>query len=437
MQGLNQRNHVRSRVAKFVLGGAMSCLLAAPAAAQGYASPVSWSGPYASVGIGAVFMDADAKVNAARDGAVNVDVFCQEYTDYVKGHDTKDGESYKVSGCPISKRKKIFVPGGTDILSATLFPLLQQQILQLDGSSDAGVMGTVSLGWDFQSGNFVFGPFVSFDFFDVESEFSSQVWAEGGKPSIEFFPGRDCGSGSGAVPCQEVATNNAQRHGHGIKPFIVGGIIGASVAHAIRDEHIEIDGKIEQDYALQVGGRMGYVWNDVFMTYFGAAWTRTSIDGHVNINIADPLCGGPEGSKLCGYLGDEHEGVDLANTPTNIRLDLDEEVDGYKLLIGGEYFLGHMLGGNIFLRGQAEYQDYDGITESFSGSKNQQVFSSNSHCWKHERKAVTTAVDNGHKIGCKPAIDVTRLINESASASIDKEDYSVHAAVVYKLGGGQ
>jgi len=169
---------------------------------------------------------------------------------------------------------------------------------------------------------------------------------------------------------------------------------------------------------------MGYIWNETFMTYFGAAWTRTKVDGYVNIHIADPLCGG-SGSELCSYLS-EHDGVNLVNTPTDIRLDLDEEVDGYKLLVGGEYFLGHMLGGNMFVRGEGTYQDYDGFSEAFAGQKNQQIFSSSDHCWYNEKYSKTV---------CKPAIDVARVINESASVNIDKEDYSVHAALVYKFGG--
>ena len=101
-------------------------------------------------------------------------------------------------------------------------------------------------------------------------------------------------------------------------------------------------------------------------------------------------------------------------------MDLDEEVDGYKLLAGGEYLLGYNWGGNWFLRGQAEYQDFDGITESFSGSKNQQIIDIAEGC-----------------IGdaCLFSLDVQRTIDEAASASIDKEDYSVHAALVFKFGG--
>ena len=36
---------------------------------------------------------------------------------------------------------------------------------------------------------------------------------------------------------------------------------------------------------------------------------------------------------------------------------------------------GLMLGGGLFLRGQAEFADYDGISEAISGKKNQNILS--------------------------------------------------------------
>ena len=439
MTNYDSKQFIRSSVSKLMLGGAMACLLAAPASATGWANSDPWAGLWGGIGIGAVVMDADAKVNTSRDGAINAKIECQEKAyevKYLNGSDGEIPEGRYVDGCPVKVHDQYlgFLKNGKDggaSIAATLFPLLQQQILNLDGSSDAGVMGTISAGYDFRSGNFVFGPFISFDFFDVESKFSSQVWAEGGTPSIDF-------GGKKPEPCSNSGCESAWESQNGlIDPgFLIGLGIGAAAAHAIRDEHIEIDGKIKQDYALQVGGRMGYVWNETFMTYFGAAWTRTSIDGHVNIHIADPLCGGPEGSKLCGFA-DSLEKVNLVNTPTNIRLDLDEEVDGYKLLVGGEYLMGYAAGGNWFLRGQAEYHDYDGFSEHFSGQKNQQIFSKDGgYC---REKYYDVKGDDGYiqrkKTVCKPSIDVTRLINEQAWVDIDKEDYSVHAALVYKFGG--
>ena len=82
MQGRNQSsqggNRFRAHMAKLMLGGAVSCLLAAPAAAQGYATPVSWSGFYVSAGIGAAAMSADTKVDARRDDDVNLRIFCAD-----------------------------------------------------------------------------------------------------------------------------------------------------------------------------------------------------------------------------------------------------------------------------------------------------------------------------------------------------------------------
>jgi len=371
-------NRLRSSVAALLLGGA-AIAMAGPAGATGFSSGVSWTGPYVGIGVGAVIMDADTKVNASRNGQIDVDV------------DALDGQ--------------------IDLLDATLFPLAQSQSLNLDGLSDAGVMGTVSLGYDYRlpNSNFLIGAFGAFDFYNVSADFSSKVWAEGGSPSFS------CGE----QDCEELLDGiEIEEDDEQLAAFLAGGIIGAVIAHDIRDEHIEIDGKIEQDYSYQLGGRMGYIWNESFMTYFGAAWTRTSIDGHVNVNIADPLCGGT-GADLCSFAS-EFDGVSLVNTPTSIRLDLDEDVDGYKLLIGGEYALGNAMGGSWFLRGQAEYQDFDGITEVFSGQKNQQIFS----------ESFEIGDDNLDLL----SVDVVRQINEAATASIDKEDYSVHAALVYKLG---
>jgi len=378
-------NRLRSGVAGLLLGGAASCLLAAPASAQGV---VEWSGPYASIGIGATIMDADTKVNAARNEQTNIDIQCPPVG----------------LGCLIPP----LPPDGS--ISASIFPLAQQQNLNLDGLTDAGVSGHLSLGWDqrITGSNFLIGAFFDYNFYNVSAEFRSQVWAEGGRPSISFNFNDDpvCPEELCLEAVQEVA---ALDDGGPLVAGIIGGIIGASVLNAIRDEHIEIDGKIEQDYSIAVGGRIGYILNEAFMTYFGAAWTRTSIDGHVNVNIADPFCGP---GSICDGL----------NSPTSIRLDLDEEVDGYKLLIGGEYALGQAMGGSWFLRGQAEYHDYDGITKSFSGSRNQQIIN-------------FEGFECGN-LGCLVApIDVARQISESASASIDKEDYSVYGALVYKLGG--
>jgi len=339
---------------KLLLGSAMACLMTAPAQA-GY---VNWSGPWASIGIGGIVMNADANVSASRDEQFNVDL------DVL----------------------------GQDILDATLFPLSEQQSLNIDGSSDAGVMGQVALGWDQRLGdsNFLLGVFGSFDFYDVESKFSSQTSATGGAPSIEI----------GLNPCEAI-----DGCGEGIVTLILLPVIGASVLNDIRDERIDIEGKVQQDYAWALGGRMGWIWDNTFMTYFGAAWTRTSIDGHVSFNIADPFCG-PD--SICSSF----------NSPTSIKLDLDEDVDGYKLMLGGEYGIGHGMGGSWFLRGEAAYADFDGITEVFNGNKSQTLF--------------TLQPDVPANV---LVVDVVRQINEQAQASIDKEDYSVHAAIVYKLGG--
>jgi hypothetical protein len=362
-----------------LLLGTAAIAMAGPAGATGYATPVNWSGPWAAIGIGAVVMDTDTKVNASRAGQTDVDV------------------GVDIFGQPILDAE------------ASLFPLAQQQSLNMDGLSDAGVMGTVSLGWDhrFDNSNLLLGGFVAFDFYNISADFSSKVWAEGGASSVNF----DCDQF-----CQgQLGEQIGEALEEPLVAGIVGGVIGAAIAHDIRDEHIEIDGKIEQKYAFQVGGRMGYIWNETFMTYFGAAWTRTKIDGHINVNIADPLCGGT-GAELCSLVS-EIPGVSLVNSPTSIRLDADKDVDGYKLLVGGEYALGSGMGGSWFLRGQAEYQDFDGISATFSGQKDQEIFSE------------TFGLD-----GFGLSVDVARQINEQAAASIDKEDYSAHAALVYKFG---
>ena len=67
------KSRLRSSAAGLLLGGAASCLLAAPASATGFSSGVSWTGPYVGIGVGAVVMVTDTKVNASRDGQVDVD----------------------------------------------------------------------------------------------------------------------------------------------------------------------------------------------------------------------------------------------------------------------------------------------------------------------------------------------------------------------------
>ena len=338
------------------MGMAASCPLAGPAASQGH---VSWSGPWASIGIGAIVMNADANVSALRDERIAVDL------DAV----------------------------GSDVLNATLFPVSEQQNLNIDGGSDAGVIGQVALGWDQRLGesNFLLGIFGSFDFYDVESKFSSQASAKGGAPSLQIS----------LDPCAAI-----EGCAEGIAEFFLLPVIGASVLNDIRDERIDIEGKIEQDYAVALGGRMGWIWSNAFMTYFGAAWTRTSIDGHVSFDIADPFCG-PD-SICSSYNSRRRSGSIWTRTwmATNCLLAVSTASE-----LEWE--------GAWFLRGEAAYADFDGITEVFSGSKNQTLF--------------TLQPDVSADV---LVVDVLRQIDEQARASISKEDYSVTAALVYKLGVG-
>jgi hypothetical protein len=392
MQGRNQskimRNRLRSGVAAVVMGGAAS-LMAAPANAQG---AVEWSGPWASIGVGAVIMNTDTQVSGFRDERTNIDIACPERFD-----------DQIVESCGVG----LLDPG--ESISASILPLVQQQLLKFDGLSDPGVVGVLSAGWDlrFMESNFLIGGFFDYHFYNVSAEFKSQVWAEGGPPSFSIDGDPDCGPECQFEIGQELNVSSDLAVG------IIGGVIGALVANDLRDEHIEIDGKIEQDYAIAAGGRIGYIWNEELLTYFGAAWTRTSINGHINVNIADPLCGP---GSLCDEL----------NSPTNIRLDLDQEVDGYKLLIGGEYALGNALGGGWFVRGQAEYADYDGLSDAISGTQKQNILKIGPNC--------SPVGSTGFQECNNPSVDIARQINEQATAQIDKEDFSFHAALVYKLG---
>jgi len=393
MQGRNQSrtatNWLRSGVAALVMGGGLS-LMAALANAQG---AVEWSGPYVSIGVGGVMMDTDTQVTGFRDERTDVDIECPLRTD----------EDRRVERCLLGP----FAPG--EGVSASIFPLVQQQLLQFDGLSDPGVVGVLSAGWDmrFMNSDFLIGAFFDYHFYNVSAEFKSQFWAEGGPPSISF-------NFDGEIPSladlQEIDGFDGDSE---LVAGIIGGVIGASILNDIREEHIEIDGKIEQDYAIAAGGRIGYIWREEFLTYFGAAWTRTKINGHINVNIADPFCGP---GSFCDEL----------NSPTNLRLNLDQEVDGYKLLIGGEYALGNALGGGWFLRGQAEYADYDGISEAISGNQKQNILSIGPNCFNNP--------EGGQATCANPSVDIVRQINEQATASIGKEDYSVHGALVYKIG---
>lgn len=73
------------------------------------------------------------------------------------------------------------------------------------------------------------------------------------------------------------------------------------------------------------------------------------------------------------------------------------------------------MGGSWFLRGEAAYADFDGLSAAFSGQKNQELVDMKKGC----------------NLPCKFELEIERTINEAASASIDKEDYMVHAAPVY------
>jgi opacity protein-like surface antigen len=352
----DSKNGFRSSVTKLMLGGAMACLLAAPASATGwnYGGGDAWSGPYVGIGIGGVSQDADVKTSASRNEVTNLDI------DF-----------------------------GDSSVSAALFPLSQMHN-STGSASDASVLGLVTLGWDQRvGGNWLLGGVFNFDWMNTSAKFSSETWAQGGSSSFDV----DLSPGAYEAlhyKCQDSFACGA----------IVGGVAGATLAHDIRDEHISINGKVEQDYSLQLGGRMGYIWNEVFMTYGGAAWTRTKTKVSATIDIADPVCGS---DFLCKEIG----------SPTQINLNKSNDTDGYKLFVGGEY----NVGGNWFLQGQASYSDLDGLNNMFSDQKSQ------------------TIID--FETCNSPCIDVAleRQIAEAAEISVDKKDYMVHAAVIYKFGG--
>jgi opacity protein-like surface antigen len=368
----DSKNVFRSSVTKLMLGGAMACLLAAPASATGwnYGGGDAWSGPYVGIGIGGVSQDADVKTSASRNEVTNLDINIESH--------------YSDSS-----------------VSAALFPLSQMHN-STGSASDASVLGLVTLGWDQRvGGNWLLGGVFNFDWMNTSAKFSSETWAQGGSSSfdVDLSPG-----------AYKALHYTCKEHSFACGA-IVGGVAGATLAHDIRDEHISINGKVEQDYSLQLGGRMGYIWNEVFMTYGGAAWTRTKTKVSATIDIADPVCGS---DLLCKEIG----------SPTQINLNKSNDTDGYKLFVGGEY----NVGGNWFLQGQASYSDLDGLNNMLSGQKSQTIIDFETQV--HDQQACNSGCG-----GTNLSVELERQIAETAEISVDKKDYMVHAAVIYKFGG--
>ena len=159
----------RAHLAGLALGGAMACMLAAPAAATGFGGDGGWFGPYVGVGIGAAVMDADVKTNAARSDVTNMEFDCPANT----------------------PRPACFIPGIIELnrnppssVSATVFPS-QQSANPSDSLADAGVMGVLTAGWDIDmGGGFLIGAVFNFDWMDVEESFTTPIQVRGGGASV-------------------------------------------------------------------------------------------------------------------------------------------------------------------------------------------------------------------------------------------------------------
>lgn len=228
----------------------------------------------------------------------------------------------------------------------TFFPLIgleQRNTFDLSDSGDAGIFGTVQLGYD---------------------------WKLRDRWIVGAFVDADWGSDIGAESKQTNAVNL--------------NILGFPVPLL----NSSVETQVEQEWALTVGGRVGWLATPGTLLYVLAGYTHVELDdAHVRVNFADPL----------GGL------IPAIDSPTSLKVRLPDSLDGYTLGAGIETKLTSALS----LKFEYRYTELDGESEAVSKTKIQ--------C-------------------CVTRFDIARRIQEDAKADLDADIHSIRAVLSYKFG---
>ncbi len=199
----------------------------------------TWTGAYFGLGIGVGFMDPNMTAHGSRQG--------------------------DIGNCAAPGNCSTFTPQ---------VGLRRSQNGSIDGLGDAGGLGTIQLGYDFQMSNaFVGGLFVDVDWnADYKSKFSN-------------------------------SSNGSLTFG--------GGVLNAPIS-----SHT-LTGSVKSDYSFSVGGRLGFLATPRTLIYGLAAYTMMDIDATVAYAANDPLNGIVAG----------------VNRPTSLSAKMTDQLHG--ITIGG------------------------------------------------------------------------------------------------------
>lgn len=274
------------KVSRGILSGssaiALLAMSAGVASADGYATrtvagvvsevPVAyqWEGLSVGLGLGVGTMNADISGSGSRND--------------------------EIGSCNPANCEGTFLP---------FIGLEQRNSFDLSDSGDAGIFGTVQLGYDWKlRDRWVVGAF-------VDADWGSDIGADSKQTNavnLNFF--------GTPVP-----------------------LLNSSVKS-----------EVEQEWALTVGGRVGLLATPGTLLYVLAGYTHVELDdAHVKVNFADPLGGF----------------IPAIDSPTSLKVRLPDSLDGYTLGAGIETKLTRALS----LKFEYRYTELDGESEAVSKTK--------------------------------------------------------------------
>jgi outer membrane immunogenic protein len=322
--------------AAFSAAGLFAVLGPAQAADLGAAPPVdTWTGFSVGVGGGVGTLNADMNSRAARTDTIGLNIL--------------------------------------DIVNVDLLDINQDYSSNLSDLGGTGGFFTVQGAYDYQfASRWVAGGFVDADWSNISGH---------GKQS----------SSSSLTLLPNGLPDGAPIDDEDLEDFL-GSIAGFTVPLG----RATIDSKVTTDWAVTVGGRLGWLASPSTLLYVLGAYTHQELsNARVNVSIADPL----------GPLSEI--GLDI-NSPTSLTVKLPDSLDGFSLGGGGEV----KIGGPWTLKLEYRWTHLEGSTGKASSKVEQ--------CC----------------VGIEDIIGVYRNVNSSASADLDLDVQTVRGAVTYHFWSG-
>lgn len=165
-----------------------------------------------------------------------------------------------------------------------------------------------------------------------------------------------------------------------------------------------IDTKVNKDWSVSVGGRIGWLANEQTLMYFLAAYTHADLsDAQVKVNIPDP------NDLIAVVLGGAPGTSPFPNSPTGLMVKLPDLVDGFSLGGGREA----KIGGPWSVMLEYRWTHIEGSSAQATNSKYQCCF---------EGK------DSGSRL--------FRDISSSVASDLELDEQSVRGALVYHFWSG-